>query len=190
MIGGMLEALAGKPLDHSVAVDEAVAHGAALYASLLAAEKGAETSVPPFAVTNINSHSLGVLGSNPQTGRKLNRILIRKNTPLPQTVTKVFKTLKPNQRSVAIKVLEGESDRPEFCHQVGVCTIRDLPRDLPAGWPVQVSYTYETNGRLHVAAKLKSHPASVTADLLRENSIRDEDLELWTQYVEEEAREK
>jgi molecular chaperone DnaK len=190
MIGRMLEELAGRPLDHSIAVDEAVAHGAALYASLLAPEAGGGTAPAPFSVTNVNSHSLGILGSNPRTGRKLNKILVRKNTPLPQTVTKVFKTLKPNQRSVAIKVLEGESNQPEFCHQVGVCAIHDLPPDLPAGWPVQVSYTYEANGRLHVAAKLKSHPAGVTTDFVRENSMPDEDLELWTRYVEEEARDK
>ncbi len=188
MIGRMLEALAGKPPDHSLAVDKAVAHGAALYANLLAVQQGGGTAPAPFSVTNVNSHSLGILGSDPRTGRKLNKILVPKNTPLPQTVTKVFKTFKPSQRSVAIKVLEGESDRPEFCHQIGVCAIRDLPPDLPAGWPVQVRYTYETNGRLHVAAKLKSHPASVTTDFLRENSMPDEDLELWTRYVEEEAR--
>jgi molecular chaperone DnaK len=190
MIARMLEQMAGKPPDHSIAVDEAVAHGAALYANLLAAEKGGTTTAAPFTVTNVNAHSLGILGSRPRTGRKLNKILVRKNTPLPQTVTKVFRTFKANQQSVAIKVLEGESSRPEFCHQVGVCAIRDLPPDLPAGWPVQVSYTYEANGRLHVAAKLKSHPAGVTTDFMRENSMPDEDLDLWTRYVEEEARGK
>ena len=68
--------------------------------------------------------------------------------------------------------------------------IRDLPPDLPVGWPVQVSYTYEANGRLHVAAKLKGHHASVTTDFVRENSLPDEDVDLWAHYVKEEMRDQ
>jgi molecular chaperone DnaK len=137
-------------------------------------------------VTNINSHSLGVLGADPETGRKLNKILIPKNTPLPAAMTKTFKTLKPNQRSVVIAVLEGESEKPEVCAHVGTCMITDLPPNLPAGWPVQVSYSYKANGRLHVEAKLKGHAASVTTDFMRENSMPDEDVEMWAKFVEDE----
>jgi molecular chaperone DnaK (HSP70) len=100
-----------------------------------------------------------------------------------------FKTFRPNQRRVVIKVLEGESDRPEACSAVGTCEIRDLPHDLPAGWPVRVSCTYEANGRLHVAARLKGTTAGVTTDFLRENSLADEDLELWTHFVAQELTE-
>jgi molecular chaperone DnaK len=190
MIGRMLENLTGKTPDRSISADEAVAHGAALYANLLARQKGESTPAAAFSVTNVNSHSLGILGADPRTGRKINKILVPKNTPLPRTVTKVFKTLKPNQESVSIKVLEGESERPEFCNPVGTCAIRGLPSNLPGSWPVQVSYTYETNGRLHVAAKLTGHPASVVTDFMREIRMEDEDLELWARYVEEDARSK
>jgi molecular chaperone DnaK len=87
-------------------------------------------------------------------------------------------------------VLEGDSDDPAACSQVGVCAIRDLPADLPLGWPVRVSYTYETNGRLHVTARLKGHQAGVTTDFLRENSLPDDDLELWAHYVAEEMNKR
>jgi molecular chaperone DnaK len=185
-VGRMLETLSGKTPDRSVSADEAVAHGAALYAGLLAPAHGAEAVRTEFTVTNVNSHSLGILGADPKTGRKHNKILLPKNSPLPRTVTRVFKTYKPNQRSVVITVLEGESDRPEACSRVGVCAIRDLPADLPAGWPVQVSYSYEANGRLHVAAKLQGHQAGVTTDFERENGLPDEELDLWTHFIEEE----
>src|SRR5262249_55361020 len=89
-------------------------------------------------------------------------------------------------RSVAIKVLEGESAKPTSCSRIGVCAIKDLPPELPAGWPVRVSYTYESNGRLHVTAKLKGHRAGITTDFQRENSLPDEDLEMWAHYIEEE----
>jgi molecular chaperone DnaK len=186
MVSRMLEELTGKPPDRSVSADEAVAHGAALFANLLAAPAGGASGPAPFSVTDVNAHSLGILGADPQTGRKRNKVLLPKNTPLPRTMTKVFRTFKPNQRSVAIRVLEGESERPEACSTVGTCTVRDLPPGLPAGAPVEVSYTYEANGRLHVTARLLGHDAGVSTDFVRENSLPDEDLELWGRYVAEE----
>jgi len=186
MVPRMLEQVTGKKPDSSLSVDEAVAHGAALYAQTLAPCPGQEVPQASFSVTNVNSHSLGVLASNPRTGQKANRILIPKNSPLPRTVTKVFKTYKPNQHKVVIRVLEGESSRPEVCTQIGVCAIRNLPPRLPAGWPVQVSYTYEANGRLHVTARVKGSRAVVDTNFERENSLPDEELDLWSQYVNEE----
>jgi molecular chaperone DnaK len=186
MVVRMLEELTGKTPDRSLSVDEAVAHGAALYAQSLAPPPGVEGSPVQFSVTNINSHSLGILGRDVASGEKVNKVLIPRNTPLPFTVVKRFKTFKPNQRSVVIKVLEGESDKPRCCSPVGVCAIKNLPPKLPAGWPVEVSYTYETNGRLHVTAKVKGHKAGITTDFQRENSLPDEDLEMWAHYVDEE----
>jgi molecular chaperone DnaK len=186
MVGRMLASLSGKELDRSVSADEAVAHGAALYAGLLAPPRGVAAAPAEFTVTNVNSHSLGILASDPKTGRRHNKVLLPKNSPLPRTVTKVFRTYRPDQRRVVITVLEGESDRPEACSRVGVCAIRDLPPGLPAGWPVQVSYTYEANGRLHVAAKVKGHAAGVTTDFVRENSLPDGELEAWMRAIEQE----
>ena len=184
MVMRMLVELTGKTPDRCISVDEAVAHGAALYAHLLA-KPVHEPKSADYSVTNINSHSLGIVSTD-STGNKFNKILIPKNTPLPCTVTKHFKTLKPNQGSVMIKVLEGESSRPEVCSQVGVCTIGDLPPHLPAGWPVLVSYKYEANGQLQVAAKVKGHDAGISTQFIRENSLPDEDLDMWSHFVEEE----
>jgi molecular chaperone DnaK len=186
MVENMLQELTGQKPERSISADEAVAHGAALYANMLAAQQSGKGEGDGFSVTNINSHSLGVLGTEPATGRKLNKILIPKNTPLPATMTKTFKTQKANQRSVLITVLEGESEKPEVCTQIGMCAIRDLPPNLPAGWPVQVSYSYKSNGRLQVSAKLKGHDAGVTTDFMRENSMADDDVEMWAKFVEDE----
>jgi molecular chaperone DnaK len=125
-----------------------------------------------------------------RTGRKVNKVLIPKNSPLPRTVAKVLKTAKPNPKNVVVKVLEAESDRPEICTQIGVCTIRHLPPNLPRNWPVQVSYTYSANGQLHVVAKVKGHKAGVVADFERANSLPEDDMELWRHYLGEELREK
>ncbi len=183
MVVRLLEELTGKAPEQSLSPDEAVAHGAALYADLLLRQQGIREEVPAFSVTNINSHSLGIIVVETATGRRRNRILIPKNTPLPATITKIFPTHKPNQRSVAIRVVEGESERPEACIQVGLCSIRDLPPHLPAGWPVQVSYSYKSNGRLHVNARVKGQATSVRVDFIRDNVLAKEELAYWSRYV-------
>ena len=50
---------------------------------LPAGQAGATARRPSFEVTNVNSHSLGVEGIDPETLRKTNVILIPRNTPLP-----------------------------------------------------------------------------------------------------------
>ena len=59
MVHDMLREISGKEPDASVAADEAVAHGAALRAGLLLAERRGQLST--FAIKNVNSHSLGVV---------------------------------------------------------------------------------------------------------------------------------
>jgi molecular chaperone DnaK len=183
MILRMLGELAGGAVDHSLSPDEAVAQGAALYADLVLRRQGSGGGHTQFSVTNINAHSLGVVGVKAKTGSRVNRIIIRKNTPLPRSKKRRFKTYKANQKSVKVTVLEGDTELPDECVEVGTCVISDLPPNLPAGWPVEVRYTYRENGRLHVSAKLIGDGAKVTAEFIRENSLSDNDLLLWSQVL-------
>jgi|GEM_PF-1100003 len=190
MITRMLAELAGKAVDGSVSADEAVAHGAALFADLLLQRQGIGPGHTQFDVTNINSHSLGVVGVDPISGRRLNRVIIPKNTPLPHAASRRFKTFQTNQPNVRVCVLEGESEAPDACIEIGTCVIRDLPPALPAGWPVEVRYSYSENGRLTVIANLIGHDAQVTTDFLRDNSLSDDDLMLWAECLASEARQR
>jgi molecular chaperone DnaK len=179
----MLRDLTGKKPDRSLSPDEAVAHGAALYADLLLKKHGLG-GAGEFEVTNVNSHSLGIVAIEKGSNRKVNRILIPKNTPLPYAVRSKFKTYKDNQRTIGVRVLEGESELPEACTQVGECVIRDLPPNLPAGWPIQVVYKYSEDGRLKVKAELVGHGAATSSEFVRDNSLPDDDLLLWAQMLE------
>jgi molecular chaperone DnaK len=187
MVARMLEELTGKVPDASLSADEAVAHGAALFAGLLLGRRQGSTTPPKFRVTNVNAHSLGLVGIDPATGRKINKVLIPKNTPLPKAVAQRFKTFKPNQKNVTIRVLEGESELPEACTQVGTCVIRGLPSDLPAGWPVEVRYSYEENGRLRVHGRLGGHEAAVTTEFIRVNNMTDDELMFWHKCLADRA---
>ena len=183
MVGRMLEQLSGITPDRKVHPDEAVARGAAIYAGYLLASQPDSLKPPTFTVTNVNSHSLGIEGVDAKTLRKRNVIVIPRNTPLPAKVKERFVTKLENQRSVVVQVLEGESSTPTECTAIGRTSLRDLPAGLPSGWPVEITYEYETNGRLKVSAMVPGTNREIDLQLEREGSLSDERLARWKQVV-------
>ncbi|MGA2254002.1 MAG: Hsp70 family protein [Thermoguttaceae bacterium] len=184
MVPRMLQGLSGIQPDRSVNPDEAVARGAALYAGHLLAMR-AGTPKSTFQVTNVNAHSLGVEGIDTDTLRKKNVVLIPRNTPLPARYTERFATKSEGQRSIAIKVLEGESSQPGDCIAIGRTVVRDLPSGLPKGWPVEVTFEYATNGRLAVEALVPGTQHQARLELVREVGLSNEGLTRWKQPVNE-----
>ena len=181
MVRRMLKDLSGKEPDASVAADEGVAQGAALHASHLLAKSQGKT--PAFKIRNVNSHSLGVVGTDPATKRKRNGVLIPRNTPLPVTAKRTFKTQKPNQKSILVEIVEGESASPEDCSQLGRCSVRSLPPDLPVGTPVDVLFRYREDGRLTIRVSVPDTDAQVTTELARENSLAKEHMDGWRRFI-------
>ena len=176
-VAEMLKRVTGKEVDCSLSPDEAVAHGAALHAAMLTRKEH-----PTFAncqLVNVNSHSLGVRGIDNQTRRRVNAVMIPRNTPLPCKLAKIFTTVDDDQRSVKVVVLEGESHRPDDCIQLGECVIRDLPPGLPAGSKIEVTYSYEPDGRVSVSARIPQTRQSAHVEIRRANSVELEDLNSW-----------
>jgi len=181
MVATMLRELCGKEPDGSVAVDEAVAHGAALHAGILQAQSRGEK--PVLRIRNVNSHSLGVVATDAQTGRKRNAIVIPRNTPLPVNARRVFRTQKANQSSILVQIVEGESSSPDDCTQIGQCAVRNLPRDLPAQTPIEVVFQYQDNGRMVVHVSVANTGVGLQHELTRDNSLTQEQLVAWREYI-------
>jgi molecular chaperone DnaK len=177
----MLRDLSGKEPDASVSADEAVAHGAALHAGWLSSQE--EGRSPRFSVRNVNSHSLGVVATEPRTGRLRTAVLIPRNTPLPITARRVFRTERVDQRSVLVQIVEGESLSPEGCSPVGQCTVAPLPPGLPAGTQIDVRFRYAANGRLRVHVAVQNTTAEVHSEIIRPNSLTREQLDSWRHFI-------
>jgi molecular chaperone DnaK len=176
MIGRMLRSVTGKELDCSLSPDEVVAHGAAIYASMLT---GDATSQPKCKLVNVNSHSLGLVGTHARTQEKVNVILIPKNTPLPCRAARTFHTADADQRDICVVVVEGESRRPEACIALGECVVPDLPPGLPKSTPIEVEYAYGADGRISVSARVPSIRYSRHVEIQR-NAGRDlSSLDTW-----------
>lgn len=172
----MLQQVTGRQVDCSLSPDEAIAHGAALHAAMLTRKPTA--TLPKIDLVNVNSHSLGIRGIDP-SGRRVNAIMIPKNTPLPCKQIKSFSTAEQDQRSVKVIVLEGESHRPEDCIELGDCVIRDLPPGLPKGTKIEVTYRYSSDGRVAVAARIPETRQSAHVDIRRTADVELDDLDSW-----------
>lgn len=186
MVTKMLEQESGLTPDRSLAADEAVAHGAAIYAGFLQTEEGRSVHTSTVGkITNVSSHDLGVMGTEPATGRPRRRIIIARNTKLPAKGGGRFATQKANQRSVVVKIVEGGDDSGNNSTAIGVCKVTDLPPDLPAKTPVDVIFKYEENGRITVRARLTNGDRDATLEISRDSGLTEEDLEMWAARIKE-----
>ena len=104
MVERMIRDLSGLEPDHTVNPDEAVARGAALYARFLTAMESDIDDID-FEVVDVNAHSLGIDGIDPETLRRMNVVMLPRNTALPAKITKKF---------VNEATRSGDDRRPRF----------------------------------------------------------------------------
>jgi molecular chaperone DnaK len=146
MVARFLARESGKAAEQTSSFDEAVAHGAAIYARLL------ETN-SPVRVVNVNAHSLRIIGR--KEGRRVAHEMIPRNSPLPASCTRLFPAARPDQKSVPIQVCEGELQDPEACIPIGVVRLSDLPPASGQPWKVAVTLKYRLNGTVGVKVSLR-----------------------------------
>jgi molecular chaperone DnaK len=182
--GRMLYELTGKRPDHSLAVSEVVARGAAVHAGIAAAKADARAAAPTLADVveiSVNAHSLGV---EVRAGaERINDKLIPKNTQLPAAAVRVYSTAADNQPRVRVRILQGEAHQAEACIPVGECWIEGLPPNLPKGSPVRVRCGVGANGRIEVTATDETSGRAVTASIHRPGGLSDDDLARAAEWV-------
>lgn len=146
-VSQMLEKVSGKSVDRSVSPDQAVAHGAAIYAGQIAREAaGGQGAGGAIRVSDVNAHSLGVLGVEVSTGRRRGYMMIPRNSRLPAQTVARFETRHANQRSVVVRIIEGGDLQGRHATQIGRFVVHGLPGGLPAGWPIDVVMKYDRDG--------------------------------------------
>ncbi|MCL4107093.1 UNVERIFIED_CONTAM: hypothetical protein GTU68_039085 [Idotea baltica] len=181
MVENMLQSESGLKVDRSISADESVAHGAAIYAGILLESGTSDRS--RISVSNVNSHDLGILGLDRDTGGNRRSIMIPKNSPLPVRKGKRFATSKVNQKSIAVKVVEGGDDEGNYSTRIGKCVVSGLPPDLPARTLVDVIFYYQNDGRLQVIAQLPAIKKRAELVIERESGLSDDELNSWNQRL-------
>ena len=79
----------------------------------------------------------------------------------------------------SVRVVEGESDRPEDCIALGECVVRELPPGLPPKSNIEVEYAYAANGRISVVARVPSVRHSAQVEIRRSQPFSSDDLKTW-----------
>lgn len=180
MIQEMLEADSGLKCDRSLSPDEAVAHGAAMYARNILSDNRS----PRLLVSNVNSQDLGVLGRDPNTGNRTRQMMIARNTKLPVTKRKKFVTSRDGQKEVVVSVVEGGTDSGAGATKIGKCRVSNLPDNLPKKSPVFVTFQYAADGRLSVSAELPTVDVKAETEIQRSSGMSDEQLSFWKSRIE------
>ena len=114
-------------------------------------------------VTDITSHTLGVVLWDERQLQEYVFPMIQKMTPIPAVIKNSFGTADANMQRAIVKVVEGESTVPAECTPLGVCDIQ-LPPYLPKGSPVKLTYQYNANQVLEVEVQAAGNNAKVTID--------------------------
>ena len=192
-VGKALKQLTGIEPFRGLSPHTSVAQGAAIHGAILAAKFGGETTelterirkrLKGVRQDDVNSHSLGVAAKNPKTGKLVNHIMIPRNSKLPAEAKQSFVTVEPNQQRVNIKVLEGDAPDPAACSLVGNCRISNLPKDLPKGSPIEVTYSFDTSGRIRVQARDKTGGKQAVIEIERRGGLNDAQVDALTSLAE------
>jgi molecular chaperone DnaK len=181
-----IEQVTGKKPFQGISPHTSVAQGAAIHAAVLDAKYRGDKSKVAESVRKhleavrqdeVNSHGLGVVARHPRSGKYINHVMIPHNSRLPIEVSQTFHTNEPNQQRVSIKVTEGDAPDPAACTTIGTCRITDLPADLPAGAPIEVTYSFDSAGRVRVRAKDKTGGQEASIEIERRGGLNDAQID-------------
>jgi len=166
MVREMISQLSPVPVGDDVNPDEAVAIGAAIQAILVMLQEeqvSGERVLPEdtrqqfssregglMQVTNITSHTLGVVLWDDGSLEEYVFPMINKMSAIPATSKNFFGTASANMPRAVVRIVEGESTLPAECTPLGTCDV-ELPPFLPKGSPVELVYEYNANQVLEVA---------------------------------------
>jgi molecular chaperone DnaK len=190
MVGEMVRSLSPAPMVTEVNPDEAIAMGAAIQATLSMLQEEKATGQKLLAdetrlqfssregrlmqVTDITSHTLGVVLWDDKHLEEYVFPMIRKRTTIPAVAKNLFGTANANMPKAVVKIVEGESTLPGECTPLGVCDIT-LPPFLPKGSPVHLSYEYNANQVLEVAVEACGKRSKVSIE--RNTGLSQDDIE-------------
>jgi molecular chaperone DnaK len=179
----MLREVCQREPSRALAPERAVAEGAAIHAAILQARNGVNTGgivdvvqkrLNSVRTTDVNSHSLGIKISDPKDKtRKINHIMIPKNSPLPNNVKQRFGTNSEGQSRIHVEILEGDAIDPAACELIGDFRITNLPASLPKGSPIEITYSYDGSGRISATAKELTGNNAASAEIVRDSGLNE-----------------
>jgi molecular chaperone DnaK len=151
LVGGMtrmpavietVERVTGRVPHRGISPDEAVALGAAIQGAIVAGE------LSQIVLLDVTPLSLGIATRDGLTAK-----LIAANSSVPTRVSQIFTTGQDNQRSVEVRVVQGERELASENRLLGRLQLLDIA-PAPRGRPdIEVTFDLSVDGLLTVSAR-------------------------------------
>ena len=146
--------------------DEVVAMGAAIHAESLTSE-GSEAfllDVTPLTL------QIGVAGGLTET-------IIERNTPVPIEQTRTFTTFKDHQKSVSIRVYQGESREATENELLGQFEFSGFRQGLRGEVEIDVTFEIDTDGIVNVTARDRATGEQASTRITLSSGLSDDELQ-------------
>ncbi|HJZ83712.1 MAG TPA: molecular chaperone DnaK [Polyangia bacterium] len=151
LVGGMtrmpavqqrIEAIFGRPPSKGVNPDEIVAVGAATQSAIL------EGALREVVLLDVTPHALGIRAEGDRMS-----VIIPRNCTVPTREHKIFATTQDDQTLVTIEMFQGDEVDVRKNRSLGEFTLGGLPRAGAGEIHVEVAFTVDVDGILHVSAQ-------------------------------------
>ncbi|MDR1944444.1 MAG: Hsp70 family protein, partial [Synergistaceae bacterium] len=130
-----------------------VAYGAAIQGGIISGENVEQI------LLDVTSHTLSLGAMDPFTRKFRCAPIIPRNTQIPATRGRLFWTITENQKIVELEVFQGESEEPEENTLIGRTNLELAKAEAHS--PVEVEYSYDLNGIIHLTAEHKGFSKKV-----------------------------
>ncbi|MCL2558070.1 MAG: Hsp70 family protein [Treponema sp.] len=177
-VSDFLTEILGLAPESAVDPDLAVVRGAAIQGGVLAGVLGENaiilTDICPYSLSTDALFDLGY-------GEKeiLCDFLIKRNTTLPASASKVYRTSHDDQTLVYIAAYQGESLEPEENYMLNRFALGGIPKGRAGREEISVLFEYDLNGILTVTAGIVSTGKSATVTVDTAQMGRNLDLSKW-----------
>jgi molecular chaperone DnaK len=137
--------------------DLSVAKGAAIQGGIITGENAAQILV------DVTAHTLSLMVADHYTNKTYCSPIIPRNTPIPATRSQLYSTAVANQEIGMLVVFQGESIEVSENECIGSAPLH-LAK-VRSRTPIEVEYSYDVNGMIHVVAEQKGYNRKLELDL-------------------------
>lgn len=158
--------------------DYAVSEGAAILAGMI---EGTIDRKNSLIMTDVNPFTLGVRVMNGYTDNYMS-VIIPRNVTIPVTRKQIYSTFIDWQTEAKVEVYQGESSKATRNHFLGEFMINGIPAKRAGEETLEVSFSYDLNGMLCVAATVLStqKQASITINMMQHTEEKERtDISKW-----------
>jgi len=178
LVSSFLEETFFFTLDSAVDPDLAVVRGAAIQAGVLSGVLNENAIV----LTDICPYSLSteaLMSFSADDSELFCDILIKRNTTLPASASKIYTTSYDNQAKVHITAYQGESSDPDENYLLNCFELSGIPRAKAHKEKINICFEYDLNGILTVSAEVVSTGKSAAITVNTAQMGKNLDLSKW-----------